>query len=73
MNRNRLTALALLLLAAGVVIAAETSEKKDDVQKVASSECGATHGDCPNTWQGTCDREAGHDGSHHCNRCNSAF
>jgi hypothetical protein len=56
--------------------AMKINERKDDVQKFApcgASECGATHGDCPNTWQGTCDREAGHDGSHHCSRCNAAF
>lgn len=38
-----------------------------------ASDCGATHGDCPNTWKGTCNREAGHDGSHHCSSCNMAF
>jgi hypothetical protein len=38
-----------------------------------ASECGAVHGGCSGTWQGTCDREAGHDGSHHCNRCNMMF
>ncbi len=35
--------------------------------------CGATHGDCPNTWKGTCDRESGHDGAHHCSSCNGLF
>lgn len=39
----------------------------------AASECGAQHSDCPNTWKGTCDREAGHGGSHHCSQCNSVF
>jgi hypothetical protein len=38
-----------------------------------SSECGAIHDDCPNTFKGTCDREAGHSGSHSCNRCRSVF
>jgi hypothetical protein len=38
-----------------------------------ASECGATHSDCANTWKGSCDREAGHEGSHHCNRCQSVF
>lgn len=38
-----------------------------------ASECGMPHGDCPNTWKGSCDREAGHSGSHHCDKCNSAF
>lgn len=39
----------------------------------AASQCGVEHIDCPNTIKGICDREAGHDGSHHCNRCNSVF
>jgi hypothetical protein len=38
-----------------------------------NTECGASHSDCPNSWAGSCDREAGHDGSHHCDRCNAAF
>jgi hypothetical protein len=51
-----------------------TIQKDSETAKTqAASECGATHGDCPNTWKGTCDREAGHDGSHHCSRCNSVF
>lgn len=41
--------------------------------KQAASECGATHDDCPNTWKGTCDSEAGHSGSHHCDKCHGAF
>lgn len=51
-------------------------DKKDQArysEKPAASECGMPHGDCPNTWKGTCDREAGHDGSHHCDKCQSAF
>lgn len=44
-----------------------------EAQPQYGSECGQTHSDCPNSWQGSCDREAGHDGSHHCSRCNSAF
>jgi hypothetical protein len=39
----------------------------------AKSECGASHGECVNTWQGGCDREAGHWGSHHCSSCNTVF
>ena len=39
----------------------------------ASSECGAIHGDCPNAWKGSCDHEAGHSGSHHCDKCQSYF
>jgi len=35
--------------------------------------CGVEHTDCPNTWKGTCDRSASHDGSHHCSSCNSLF
>ncbi len=35
--------------------------------------CGVTHEACPNSWKGSCDREAGHSGSHHCGSCNSAF
>ena len=48
---------------------------KDEVKftPCGASECGATHDDCPNTWKGTCDREAGHSGSHHCDRCQSVF
>ncbi len=37
------------------------------------NECGANHGDCPNSWKGSCDRPTGHDGSHHCGSCNSLF
>lgn len=49
-------------------------DKKEQVRHAEkSSGCGATHGDCPNPWKGTCDREAGHDGSHHCGSCNMAF
>jgi hypothetical protein len=49
--------------------------EKQPVEKPVkySAECGATHNDCPNTWKGTCDRAAGHDGSHHCSSCNSVF
>lgn len=50
-----------------------SDEKKETVRIAKSSECGATHSDCPNSWQGSCDREAGHDGSHHCDKCNSLF
>ena len=35
--------------------------------------CGATHNDCPNTWKGTCERPAGHEGSHLCSSCKSMF
>lgn len=50
------------------------SDKKKETARIAkSSECGATHSDCPNSWQGCCDREVGHDGSHHCDKCNSLF
>lgn len=53
-----------------------TQIPRETVEKLApqgASECGAQHGDCPNSWKGSCDREAGHDGSHHCDRCNSSF
>lgn len=40
---------------------------------IKSSDCGSTHVNCPNAWKGTCDREAGHAGSHHCSSCNSTF
>ncbi len=53
-----------------------SEDKKDQARqcgKHASSECGSTHDDCPNTWKGSCDREAGHSGSHHCDKCQSAF
>jgi hypothetical protein len=50
--------------------AKQETQKKD---RYSASECGAEHGDCPNAWKGSCDREAGHDGSHHCDRCNGAF
>jgi hypothetical protein len=51
----------------------KTQKDSETAKTQAASECGATHGDCPNTWKGTCDREAGHDGSHHCSSCNSVF
>lgn len=35
--------------------------------------CGVSHDGCPNTWKGSCDREPGHSGSHHCGSCNSLF
>lgn len=47
--------------------------RPERVGPFAASECGASHGDCPNTWKGSCDREAGHSGSHHCDKCNSYF
>lgn len=55
---------------------AKSEDRKDQAHygdRPAASECGATHSDCPNTWKGTCDREAGHDGSHHCSQCNGVF
>lgn len=50
-------------------------DKKEEVQyrERGYGTCGAPHGDCPNTWKGSCDREAGHEGSHHCDGCHSAF
>lgn len=53
----------------------KTTENKKDEVKVAvkQSECGAEHSDCPNAWKGTCERPAGHDGSHYCSRCHSYF
>jgi len=52
----------------------ETREKPPaNEQAKYEAECGATHDDCPNSWKGTCDRSAGHDGSHHCSKCNSSF
>lgn len=54
----------------------KSEDKKDQAHycgKPAASECGAPHGDCPNTWKGTCNREAGHDGSHFCDKCLSPF
>jgi hypothetical protein len=51
----------------------KTQKDPETAKTQAASECGATHSDCANTWKGTCDREAGHDGSHHCNRCQSVF
>ncbi|HEX4952794.1 MAG TPA: hypothetical protein VF017_05295 [Thermoanaerobaculia bacterium] len=52
-----------------------TSKKQppDSQDPEDQGECGATHGDCPNSWKGSCDRSAGHDGSHHCGSCNSSF
>ena len=48
-------------------------EPEARVSECKSGECGIVHGDCCNSWKGTCDREAGHGGSHHCSSCNSAF
>lgn len=39
----------------------------------SASACGATHNDCANTFKGTCEREAGHEGSHFCSSCKSYF
>ncbi len=50
-----------------------SSKEPKETHPGYGSECGQQHGDCPNSWQGSCDREAGHDGSHHCSRCNAAF
>ena len=51
-----------------------TTVEPAEVARVHSAEeCGAIHSDCPNTWKGTCDRPAGHDGSHQCGTCHSAF
>jgi hypothetical protein len=47
--------------------------KEVEPPKFNSSECGATHTECPNTWKGTCTRPVGHDGSHFCSQCNSYF
>jgi hypothetical protein len=49
------------------------TEAKKETRHVKSSECGATHGECPNAFKGSCDRPPGHDGSHHCDRCSSYF
>lgn len=46
------------------------TETMDTVENSAA-ECGAQHMDCPDSWKGSCDRPAGHEGSHHCDRCNS--
>ncbi len=50
-------------------------EKTEEAPKAAENggTCGAQHGDCPQAWKGSCDREAGHDGSHHCSACNSLY
>lgn len=48
-------------------------EKPAEEQPKYGSVCGQTHDDCPNSWKGSCDREAGHDSSHHCSSCNSVF
>lgn len=47
--------------------------QSEDREIVKDSECGALHDNCPNTWKGSCDREAGHSGSHSCSACRSAF
>lgn len=51
------------------------NDQKQTKEKVehSASECGAQHEGCPSSWKGTCDRPAGHDGSHHCDRCHSSF
>lgn len=57
-------------------MAKKSEDKKDQVHycgKHANSECGVSHGDCPNTWKGSCNREAGHSGSHFCDKCLSPF
>lgn len=51
----------------------KSAEASTPMYSSYSSECGATHQDCPNTIKGTCDREAGHSGSHSCSACRSAF
>jgi hypothetical protein len=51
----------------------ETRKDPEAEKTQASQECGAEHSDCPNVWKGTCNRAAGHDGSHHCDRCNGLF
>jgi hypothetical protein len=38
-----------------------------------STQCGATHADCPNAWRGSCELSAGHGGSHLCSACKSYF
>lgn len=38
-----------------------------------NADCGANHGDCISSWKGSCDRAAGHDGSHHCSSCGMSF
>jgi hypothetical protein len=54
------------------------NKPKDKKEEVKYTErgygtCGVTHDDCPNTWKGTCDLSAPHDGSHHCSACHSLF
>jgi hypothetical protein len=47
--------------------------KKSPKQATYTAECGAPHSGCSNTWPGTCDLAAGHDGPHHCDKCGSSF
>lgn len=51
----------------------KTWKDAETAKTQAASECGAEHTDCPYTPKGHCDREASHDGSHHCNKCQSVF
>ena len=51
----------------------DKASKLDKVEVCKASECGVTHGDCINSWKGTCDREDGHSGSHHCSSCGMVF
>jgi hypothetical protein len=44
-----------------------------EAPRYGSSECGAQHTECPNTWKGTCKLEVGHPGSHLCSQCNSMY
>jgi hypothetical protein len=47
--------------------------KQEELVIKDDADCGSTHGDCPNSWKGTCDRDGGHDGGHHCSSCNMVF
>lgn len=57
-------------------------EEREPTASMAASErnpgsqyngCGIQHDDCPNSWKGSCDRDPGHSGSHHCGACNMLF
>lgn len=50
----------------------ETQDTTRSETQVFYDDCGASHVECPNG-NGSCERAAGHDGSHRCSSCRSSF
>jgi hypothetical protein len=50
----------------------ETSKEMRERNEAAYDTCGASHTECPNG-SGSCERAAGHDGSHRCSSCRGSF